>query len=90
MCLVPVRIYHEDRPENEVLVYAMLDECSLCTYIREDLLQMFDAAKKIKTEPKSEDGEPVKKMTKKEIKKEKELEEEKQVYFFSFISNGLN
>ena len=49
MCLVPVRIYHEDRPENEVLVYAMLDECSLCTFIREDLLQMFDAAKKMKT-----------------------------------------
>jgi len=34
------------------------------------------AAKKIKTEPKNEDGEPVKKMT----KKEKELEEEKKVW----------
>ena len=44
MCIVPVRLPHRDT-SKQVLVYAMLDECSQGTFIKEEILDMFDIEK---------------------------------------------
>ena len=38
MCVVPVLLSHKDNSEKQVLVYAMLDECSTGCFITESLL----------------------------------------------------
>ena len=45
MCIVPVRLSHKDFP-NPVFVYAMLDECSQGTFIKEEILDMFNTNKR--------------------------------------------
>ena len=45
MCIVPVRLSHRDT-SKQVLVYAMLDECSQGTFIKEEILDMFDIEKR--------------------------------------------
>ena len=39
MCIVPVRLHQENDPENEIEVYAMLDECSQGTFVDEKLVE---------------------------------------------------
>ena len=46
MCVIPVRLRHKDHPNENLLVYALLDECSQGTFISEDVLMRFDAAAK--------------------------------------------
>ena len=46
MCVVPVRLLHESDPEKEIIVYALLDECSQGTFIKEDILMQFSTVEK--------------------------------------------
>ena len=39
MCIVPVRLSRKDSPQEEMEVYAMLDECSTGTFIIEELTE---------------------------------------------------
>ena len=39
MCVILVRLSHKEDPEKEVLVYAVLDNCSKGTFVREDIMQ---------------------------------------------------
>ena len=41
MCIVPIRLRHNDWENKELEIYAMLDECSDGTFIHEDLLCHF-------------------------------------------------
>ena len=51
MCVVPVYLSHTDHPEKQVLVYAMLDECSSGTFIKESLLfREFEEVSKVERE----------------------------------------
>lgn len=50
MCVVPVVVSHNHFPEKQVLVYAMLDECSQGTFIDEKILsEEFELVQKINT-----------------------------------------
>ena len=38
MCVVQVQLWHKDNPDTKTTVYALLDECSTGTFIRDDVL----------------------------------------------------
>ena len=42
MCVAQVQVWHTDRPDTKVTVYALLDECSTGTFIKDDLLEKID------------------------------------------------
>ena len=42
MCIVPVRVRHENSPGVEVEMYAMLDECCTGTFITEDIMDILN------------------------------------------------
>ena len=39
--VIPVILYHRDDPSTQVQVYALMDECSTGTFVKESLLQSF-------------------------------------------------
>ena len=39
MCVVPVEIWHQCSPDHKVVTYALLDDCSQGTFIRDDVLE---------------------------------------------------
>ena len=53
MCIVPVEIWHEGKPERKVVVYALLDDCSTGTFITDDVLELLDITN---VQPSSDDA----------------------------------
>ena len=46
MCVVQVQVWHQDNPDVKQTVYALLDECSNGTFIKDDLLQVLNVPDK--------------------------------------------
>ena len=46
MSIVPVRLHHKSNPDERILVYALLDECSQGTFMKEDILMRFPSVQK--------------------------------------------
>ena len=42
MCVVPVLLRHRSRPDHQITVYALLDECSTGTFISEEALELLE------------------------------------------------
>ena len=42
MCVLPIRLTHKDRPGKEVVVYAVLDDCSKGVFVLESALEGLD------------------------------------------------
>ena len=44
MSIVPLVLFHKDRPKRKIKVYGMLDNCSQGTFIRNDILEFLDTS----------------------------------------------
>ena len=44
MSIIPLVLFHKDRPEIKIKVYGMLDSCSQGTFIRNDVLEFLDTS----------------------------------------------
>ena len=42
--IVPLALFHKDKPERKIKVYDMLDNCSQGTFLRDDVLEFLDAS----------------------------------------------
>ena len=44
MCVVQVEVWHKDNADNRLTVYALLDECSQGTFIKDDILEKLNVS----------------------------------------------
>ena len=44
MSIVPLVLFHKDKPKRKITVYGMLDNCSQGTFIRNYVLEFLDAS----------------------------------------------